>query len=275
MTEPMHSPAGQGGPAEPVGDEAPAMAGLAPGVPADYYERIHQVEGGHWWHRGMREISAALLGERLRSGGRILDAGCGTGGFLRWALDHGSFESACGIDVAAVALEFAGQVVPEAELRAATLDDIPYPTAWFKLIVVNDVLQHVPEDDLPRSVGELGRVLAPGGTVLVRTNGARRAWRARADWRVFDRDSLRSALEGTNLRCERLTHANTIGSALGSLRGHAPQPPSEHGHGVPADRSGPSATFAYAMLAAEARYLARPTRSLPWGHTLLAVASAP
>src|SRR5262249_10214935 len=64
---------------------------LAPGVPSDYYDRIAEVERDHWWYRGTREIAGALLGRRLVSGGRLLDAGCGTGGFLRWALDEGSF----------------------------------------------------------------------------------------------------------------------------------------------------------------------------------------
>lgn len=39
-------------------------------VPDDYYVRIHEVEQSHPWHRGMRAISAALLGDRLRRGGR-------------------------------------------------------------------------------------------------------------------------------------------------------------------------------------------------------------
>ena len=78
----------------------PAHASLAPGVPQDYYRRIREAEDAHWWFRGMRQISAALLGERLRTGGRVLDAGCGTGGYLRWLLDEGSFSGAAGVDVA-------------------------------------------------------------------------------------------------------------------------------------------------------------------------------
>ena len=56
---------------------------LAPGIPKDYYRRIFEDEERHWWYRGMLSITAALLGERLtRPGQRLLDAGCGTGGFL-------------------------------------------------------------------------------------------------------------------------------------------------------------------------------------------------
>ena len=56
------------------------------GVPDDYYRRLHEVDTRHWWHLGMRSIEAVLLGDRLqRTGQSVLDAGCGTGGFLAWA----------------------------------------------------------------------------------------------------------------------------------------------------------------------------------------------
>jgi SAM-dependent methyltransferase len=270
MTESATSPPED----DPDAGAEPTAAALAPGVPADYYERIHHIERTHWWHRGMREITAALLGDRLQSGGRILDAGCGTGGFLRWALDTGSFEATCGIDVATVAVALAGQVAPEAELRVAGLKEIPYPANCFKLVVVNDVLQHVTERELGQSIRELARVLAPDGALLVRTNGGRHARRARADWRVFDRAGLRSALAGANLSCERLTHANMIGSIIAAARGRTAQPPSGHSDGVPSPQTGRRSALAHAQLAAEARYLAgAPSRSLPYGHTLLAVAT--
>ena len=56
------------------------------GYPPEYFTALAAVEDDHWWHRGMRAIAAALLGERR---GALLDAGCGTGGFLAWALRSG------------------------------------------------------------------------------------------------------------------------------------------------------------------------------------------
>jgi 2-polyprenyl-3-methyl-5-hydroxy-6-metoxy-1,4-benzoquinol methylase len=55
--------------------------GVPAGVPDDYYDRIYEAERAHWWHRGMRATEATLLGDRIRPGLHILDAGCGTGGF--------------------------------------------------------------------------------------------------------------------------------------------------------------------------------------------------
>ena len=91
------------------------------GVPPDYYARMHAVEERHWWHRGMRELELALLRERLPPGARFLDAGCGTGGFLRFLLDSGAIGSAAGVDVSAEAVELARSRVPEAELVVASV----------------------------------------------------------------------------------------------------------------------------------------------------------
>ena len=248
---------------------------LAPGIPADYYQRILHNEERHWWYRGMLSITATLLGERLtRPGQRLLDAGCGTGGFLRWALDHGSFESAAGVDIGSAAIELAQERLPQVDLRTAPLRSLPFPDRAFDLVVSNDVLQHVHEQELDESLGELRRVLTPGGTLLLRTNGARRQRRERDDWRAYDRSTLAAQLERAGFACERVTYANTLLSLYGALRGRSPHAPSESHDGIPrAEFSRPAAVVGSRLLAAEALWLARTGLRLPYGHTLFAVAS--
>jgi SAM-dependent methyltransferase len=250
----------------------PEAASASP-LPADYYRSIDEVEERHWWHRGMREIARALLGERLaRPGLRLLDAGCGTGGFLAWTIEVADVARAAGVDVSEEALAFAGRRVPAADLRLAPVSRLPFDDAAFDLIVLNDVLQHIREDEVEASPAELGRVLAPGGALLVRTNGARRARREAADWRLYDRDTLRGVLTRAGLRCERLTHANLVGSAWAGLRGRSPTAPTATSHGIPALGSARGDAAKERLLRAEARYLRRPGRSLPYGHTLFALA---
>jgi SAM-dependent methyltransferase len=253
----------------------PNSPALAPGIPPDYYRRIFVAEERHWWYRGMQAVTAALLGERLeRSGQRLLDAGCGTGGFLRWALDRGSFSASAGVDVATAAIELAHARVPEADLHAAALAALPFEDASFDLVVSNDVLQHVHEDDVAASLSELRRVLSPSGTLLLRTNGARRLRRERDDWRAYDRATLTAELERAGFSCERLTYANTAPSLWGALRGRSPCAPTEESDGVPSRRPRRvGQCVGGALLQAEARYLSRPGRTLPYGHTLFAVAS--
>jgi len=222
----------------------------------------------------MLSITAALLGERLtRPGQRLLDAGCGTGGFLRWALDTGSLSYAAGVDIGSAAVELARGRVPEVDLRVASLADVPFGDATFDLVVSNDVLQHVPEAELRKSLSELRRVLAPAGVVLVRTNGARRLRQERADWRAYSRDSLATELRNAGLEPLRVTHANAVLSLWASARGRSPHAPSESRHGIPPrDRDGLRAAIGRRLLAAEARYLARPDRSIPYGHATFALA---
>jgi ubiquinone/menaquinone biosynthesis C-methylase UbiE len=249
---------------------------LAPGIPPDYYERIFEVEESHWWYRGMRSISAALLGERLtRPGQRLLDAGCGTGGFLDWALGCAAFASVAGVDIGSAPIELARVRLPAADLRAAPLRALPFADGAFDLVVSNDVLQHVNETEVGESLSELRRVLAADGTLLLRTNGARRLRRERHDWRAYDRATLATQLEAAGFVCERVTYANTLLSFYGASRGRTPHAPSEDSDGIPRSRPSRLVNLVGArVLAAEGRWLSRPGHTLPYGHTLFAVASA-
>ena len=240
-----------------------------PVVPPDYYRAIAEVDQSHWWHRGMLEISRALLGARLdRPGLRLLDAGCGTGGFLLWACDTASLGSVAGVDVSDEALRLAQARLPGVDLHLAPVSSMPFADAAFDLVVLNDVLQHIREDDVERSLLELRRVLAPGGALLVRTN----ARRPSAEWRIYDVGTLAAELERAGLAWERLTHANLVGSLWAAARGWHPSPPSATSHGVPAAGSPAADGLKLRLLRLEARYLSRPGRSLPYGHTLFALA---
>jgi SAM-dependent methyltransferase len=247
---------------------------LAPGIPTDYYERIFESEERHWWYAGMRSIAKSLLGDRCTTPGRrVLDAGCGTGGVLRWQADLGGVASLAGVDIGSAAIELARQRVPEADLHVAPLVDLPFGDASFDLVLTNDVLQHVHEDDVQASLAELRRMVAPGGTLLLRTNGARRLRRERHDWRAYDRRTLVEELRRAGFRCERVTYANTLLSLAAILQRRTPHAPSEERHGIPTTApSGVRAAVGSGLLAAETRWLRRPGRQLPYGHTLFALA---
>jgi SAM-dependent methyltransferase len=245
---------------------------IAPGVPADYHDRIFAVEESHWWHRGMREITAALLGGRLRPGAALLDAGCGTGGFLRWAVDSAGVEPA-GFDISAAGIELARRRVPEAELRVSPVSELPFDSGAFDIVTLNDVLQHIPQEQMDASLGQLRRVLSPDGALLVRTGGARRARQERDDWRIYDRGELRATLERGGFRCERVTHVNVLGSLAAAVRGRSPRAPTEESDGIPAPVHPATATVGRLSIRAELTALSRSRVSLPYGHTLFALAA--
>jgi SAM-dependent methyltransferase len=248
-----------------------------PGLPPDYYERLFAVEENHWWYRGMRRLFVALLRDRLRARDlRLLDAGCGAGGWVKWATGQGSFSTVVGADFSEAALELARRRAPGAELVLAPMRSLPFADDSFDVATLNDVLQHIHEDELEASLAELRRVLAPDGALFIRTNSARVARRERDDWRVYDQATLRRQLESAGFSCARLTHANIVGSAWAALRGRSPRAPTEERAGIPSLQSLDDSFRSRLMgrlLQLEARYLQHGSRSLPFGHTLLAVAT--
>lgn len=242
-------------------------------IPSDYYRRLREVEGSHWWHRGMLALSTALLGDRLDGGGlSVLDAGCGTGGFLAWCESLGAFARLCGVDFSDEAIELASESVARAELHVAPVSRVPFAAASFDLVSVNDVLQHIREDEVSDSLRELHRVLRPSGALLVRTNGARRARSERSDWRAYDAETLGATLTASGFGVQRLTYANMLLSFAAAARGRTPHAPTESGSGIPPQPGVIAQTVGGFLLGAEARYLGRPGRRLPYGHTLFAVA---
>ena len=211
----------------------------------------------------------------MHAGRHLLDAGCGTGGYLRYLLDEGHFAGAAGADIASAAIDLARERVPEADLRVAPLHELPFEDASFDLAVSNDVLQHVPEAHVHDSLLELRRILVSGGTLLLRTNGSRRLRRERDDWRAYDASTLRRELESAGFGVKRITYANTALSLLAALRRRVPHAPSEERHGIPMEAPlGLVSMVGGASLSAERRWLGR-GRALPYGHTLFSLAVRP
>lgn len=106
--------------------------------------------------------------ERWRDGvsGRLLDAGCGPG---HWAdvLSDGRSRDVLGIDASTHFVESARQRFPHVPFVVGDLAALPVPTAsvggilaWFSVI-------HTTPVDVPATLGELARVLAPRGSLLL------------------------------------------------------------------------------------------------------------
>lgn len=98
--------------------------------------------------------------------GRILDLGCATGVFLS-SLQRaapGSWELH-GIEINPGAAEIARQR-PGLQILTGSLDQAPYPEAYFDAVTLWDVLEHV--HDPLGELKQIHRLLKPGGVVLVR-----------------------------------------------------------------------------------------------------------
>jgi ubiquinone/menaquinone biosynthesis C-methylase UbiE len=103
-----------------------------------------------------------LLG--LRPGERVLDVACGTGAVARLAADRvGSRGRVVGLDVDADMLAVARVVAahPVTEWHEASATAMPLPDAAFDVVTCQQGLQFM--TDRPQALGEMRRVLVPGG----------------------------------------------------------------------------------------------------------------
>ncbi len=176
------------------------------------YERLFQCEEKMWWFVGMRRIAETLLAGRLRPGLRCLEAGCGTGFNAQYYARRYGWE-VFPFDLAADALRYAERRGLQRLARAA-LTHLPYGDASFDCATCLDVLVSLDQEQGRAALKELGRVLKPGGFLLLRT--AAHEWmRGRnsevtGERRRYRLGELVRAVTGAGLRVERSTYANFL-----------------------------------------------------------------
>ncbi|WP_051620281.1 class I SAM-dependent methyltransferase [Paenibacillus sp. UNC451MF] len=96
----------------------------------------------------------------------VLDAGCGTGGFLRHLLNKGHQGRLVGVDQSAGMVE---QTKCEGiEGILGDVRELPFTDSEFQWVTARHMLYHVP--DIPQALRQFDRVLAPGGHILAITN---------------------------------------------------------------------------------------------------------
>jgi SAM-dependent methyltransferase len=152
-----------------------------------------EIDGGRVWCQGAHKSPAFLqwaksfekLGCKNAGPLRLMDIGCGTGGFLRFARAYGM--EVYGFDASEAQAEFAKREHPNVRQAAspseyvASLGD---PEIRFDLATLWDVLEHLrcPAEYL----ASLRRILKPGGMLYVSTpNGRAMLWKHKV-FSIFD-----------------------------------------------------------------------------------------
>ena len=103
----------------------------------------------------------------IAPGQRVLEVGCGTGVFLRAAAACGAVVS--GIDASDGLLELARARVPEADLRRADMQHLPFADASFDLVAGFNAFFFA--DDMVAALREAGRVAKAGAPVVIQVWG--------------------------------------------------------------------------------------------------------
>jgi malonyl-CoA O-methyltransferase len=147
------------------------------------------------------------------SGRHVLDAGCGRGAITRALL------TACP-SAAIVAMDLSPEMLwhapPAVETRRGSIQCLPFADGVFDVALCVEALEHAlnPEG----AVGELCRVVRPGGTVLIVDKNAERmgALAIEAWERWFDRREVESWLRSSceDVRSDLLVHCPELGRDL-------------------------------------------------------------
>jgi SAM-dependent methyltransferase len=159
----------------------------------------------------------------LGPGHLLLDLGCGAGRHTFEALQRGKRVVAADLDDSALkdVHQVAAAMFPAPSLLCVTSDALrlPFADATFDHIVVSEVLEHIPPDEV--AMAEIERVLKPGGTLAV---SVPRWWPERICWalsreyhsndgghvRIYRRSQLLRRLSRGRLSLTSSHHAHAL-----------------------------------------------------------------
>jgi len=144
-----------------------AVVSAASANPAENYERYFVPAIGAPCAADLVETAAPRPGER------VLDVACGTGVVARLAAARvGPGGMVAGLDINPAMLAVAGaakQVPVDMEWHQASIESMPLEDGTFDVVLCQFGIQFV--EDIPAALGEIRRVLAPGGRFVVNLPG--------------------------------------------------------------------------------------------------------
>jgi ubiquinone/menaquinone biosynthesis C-methylase UbiE len=128
----------------------------------------------------------------VKSGHRVLDVGCGTGYFAGLlAATVGPDGSVVGIDASKDMIDYATRERSRTncQFQVGTAEALSLPSEHFDVVVSSLFLHHLPADLQPTALAEMGRVLRPGGILLIVEAQVprERVWRLLARLHGYDR----------------------------------------------------------------------------------------
>ena len=173
------------------------------------YALMDAAEGRMWWYRALHaRLADALSGVQ----GRVLDAGCGTGGLLAALQRTRPALALTGVEGSAAAAARARRK-SSAAVACGSVNALPFADASFDAAIAADVLCHAAVDP-SAALAELHRVLRPGGLLVI--NMPAYAWLLSAhdrqvhNARRWTAPATRTALRGAGFAAVRAHYWNGL-----------------------------------------------------------------
>jgi SAM-dependent methyltransferase len=164
------------------------------------YDRMAEIDRDHWWFVGRRRIIRALI-ERFRpKAGKlsILEVGCGTGSNIALLQEFGTVEAIEPDDHARAFSELRTGIA----IKGGYLPNVPLEDGRYDLIVLLDVLEHIPDDH--GALVALRAKLAPGGRLLLTVPAMPTLWSghdvAHHHQRRYTAKTLEAVVKGAGFR---------------------------------------------------------------------------
>ena len=175
------------------------------------YALMNEAEARMWWYRALHARLLDALGSEPDAP-PILDAGCGTGGFLRVLDNMRPSWEAFGLEWHEPAVRIAAAKTHRSVARGS-INELPFARRAFGTVVVADVLCHAAVEP-PRALAEIGRVLRPGGRLIVNMPAFRSLMSAH-DARVHNARRMnaretRTMLEDAGFHVRHLRYWNSL-----------------------------------------------------------------
>lgn len=173
------------------------------------YDRMHELESGHWWFVARRKVIAALIDRHLhrKSDAAILEAGCGSGGNL---LMLGQFGQVDAFEYDATARRHAAEKARIDVRFGALPDDLPFDDRRYDLIGLFDVLEHIEADTA--SLAALRDRLSDRGVILVTVPAFPWLWSRHDErhhhFRRYTRSSLAKVAGAAGLKVRYASYFN-------------------------------------------------------------------
>ncbi|MBS1249026.1 MAG: 23S rRNA (guanine(745)-N(1))-methyltransferase [Chloroflexi bacterium] len=121
------------------------------------FERFSQ----YWWSNRFYTILARRYGTWDTA---LLEIGCGLGHLVgQFEVDFLTY----GIDINPWAVQQAKREFPVVPFSLASAEELPFADNVFGVVIIKHVVEHLPKPK--RAIRELGRVLSPGGVLILST----------------------------------------------------------------------------------------------------------
>lgn len=186
----------------------------------DEYRKLAAVEDQMWYFRALnRRMAQGLVGRMPAGPARVLDAGCGTGGLIRYLQSVHPDWSLTGLDFMPKACELA-RVRTGVEIVLGSITDLPFGDGEFDAVLAADVVCQVA--DGARALREFARCVRPGGTVVVNVPAYMWLWSYHDETcetqHRYTRPQLADHFRAAGLQVEFATYANGLSLPLIAAR---------------------------------------------------------